>query len=1100
MKIQKKTSMQMENLEDSYPLSPMQQGMLFHSLCAPHSGVYIQQLVCAFHEDLHISAFRQAWGRIVERHAILRTSFLVEDLEVPLQRVHRNVPLPLKEQDWRDISGAEQENRLAAYLRQDQECGFEITEAPLMRLALFRMAKENYRFIWTSHHALLDGRSRLILLKELFALYEAFSQDRDLSLEPSPSYRHYIDWLGKQDFAQAERFWRDRLRGFTAPTPFPIDHTPQVLPGDEEDYGKEEIRLSETLTSTLQSLAQSHRLTLNTLVQGAWAILLSRYSGEEDVAFGATRACRRSALDGAESIVGLFINTLPVRVRVLPGEPLLPWLKKLREQWIALRDHEHTPLLQVQEWSEIPPGEPIFENLLVFENYRLHSLLRSQGGPWKNREFRLLERTNYPLAVGASVDRDLSFKIIYDRRRFDEAAIIRMLGHMKTILEGMAAHPRQLLSELPLMEDAERHQVLIEWNDRKAAYPQDKCIHQLFEEWADRTPEEMAVVFEGQHITYGELNAQANRLAHSLIRQGVGPETTVGICMDRSLDMIVGITGILKAGGAYVPLDPLYPKERLAFMLEDSQALILLTERTLKTVFPDLHIPVLYFDAICGHTIQEMDTNPERALSSENLAYIIYTSGSTGTPKGVMISHRNVVGFLHAYKKVTLDGPRRIGTSVATFSFDTSVEEIFSNLCFGGTLHIIRPENSTNVEYFARYLVDHRITTTYILPDFLSGVAHHLKKMRDWMNLKCVITGLAPKKERVLQSIRDVSDLIRVLNAYGPTEVTYGATAFDFLSATDPDRDVPIGVPFPNYEVYLLDSSGQPVPVGLTGHLLIGGVGLARGYHNRAELTAEMFIPNPFGDEPGARLYRTGDVCRYLPDGNIDFLGRRDHQVKIRGFRIETGEVESVLGQHPAVQKAIVLVREDQAGDKRLVAYLVPKRGVDPTVSTIRGFLKEKIPDYMVPSVFVSLDSLPMTPSGKLDRHALPAPDLSRPELEEAFVPPRTPIEKAVVGIWAEVLGLEHIGVHDNFFELGGHSLLAIQVVSRLGKAFHVKLPLRSFFETPTVEKLSDLIITLERKPGQTERIARILNKIDAMSPEDVKRMLREKRRERDNP
>lgn len=1075
----------------------MQQGMLFHSLCAPHSGVYVQQLVCAFREDLHVSAFKQAWGRIVERHAILRTSFLVEDLKAPLQRVHRNVPLPIKEQDWRGISGTDQENRLEAYLRQDRERGFVITEAPLLRLALFRLAEENYRFLWTSHHALLDGRARLIILKELFALYDAFCQDQDLSLEPTPLYRHYIDWLGKQDFAKAERFWRDRLRAFTAPTPLPRDRSTQVPTSDEEDYGKQEIRISGTLLSALQSLAQSHQLTLNTSVQGAWAILLSRSSGEQDVVFGATRACRRSALDGAESMVGLFINTLPVRIRVTPGEPLLSWLKTLRQQWITLRDYEHTPLLKVQEWSEIPPGEPLFESFLVFENYRLNSLLRSHGGSWANREFRLMERTNYPLAVGASVDQELFLKIIYDRRRFDETDIIRMLGHMKTILEGMVAHPHQPLSELPLMGEAERHQVLIEWNDREAAYPQDRCIHQLFEEWADRTPDEIAVVFEGQYISYGELNTQANRLARCLRQHGVGPETPVGICMNRSLDMIVGIMAILKAGGAYVPLDPTYPKERLTFMLTDSQALMVLTERTLKQVFPDLHIPVLYFDAA---TIQEVYTNPESAVSSENLAYVMYTSGSTGIPKGVMISHHNIVGFLYGYKQVTLDGPRRVGTSVAPFSFDTSVEEIFSNLCFGGTLHIIRPENSTNVEYFARYLVDHRITTSYILPDFLSGVAHHLKNLRDRMNLKCITTGLVPKKERVLQSMRDVSDLIRVLNTYGPTEVTYGATAFEFLSATDPDHDVPIGVPFPNYEVYLLDSNGQPIPVGLTGQLLIGGVGLARGYHNRPGLTAEMFIPDPFSDEPGTRLYRTGDVGRYLPDGNIEFLGRRDDQVKIRGFRIETGEVKSVLGQHPAVEKAIVVAREDQPGDKRLVAYVVPKRGMNPTISTIRGFLKEKIPHYMVPSIFMFLDSLPLTPSGKLDRRRLPAPDQSRPELGEAYVPPRTPIENAVAGIWADVLGLEHIGVYDDFFELGGHSLLAIQVVSRLGKAFQIHLPLRRLFEAPTVEKLSGFIMTLERKSGQTERIARILSKVEAMSAEDVRRMLREKRRKIENP
>jgi surfactin family lipopeptide synthetase A len=589
-------------------------------------------------------------------------------------------------------------------------------------------------------------------------------------------------------------------------------------------------------------------------------------------------------------------------------------------------------------------------------------------------------------------------------------------------------------------------------------------------------------VFEDQQLTYRELNARANQLAHHLRKLGVGPEVLVGICIERSLEMLVGLLGILKAGGAYVPLEPEYPGERLSFMLEDTKAPVLLTQEHLRTKIPEHKAETIFLDSCWEVIAKENQENLSNETSTENLAYVMYTSGATGKPKGVMISHHNVVGFLHSFKQVTLEGEKRIGTSVATFSFDVSVEEIFSTLCFGGTVHLVSPECSTNVEYFANYLVDNHITMTYILPDLLRGVASHLEDMTDRMNLKCVITGLAPKKESLLQSIRNVSDQIRILNAYGPTEVTYGATAFEFLWANKPDRDVPIGRPFPNYEVYIVNSNLQPVPIGVVGELLIGGVGLARGYLNRPELTAEKFIPHPFSDKPGARVYKTGDLCRFLPDGNIDFIGRFDYQVKIRGFRIELGEIETVLKQHSDVKNTVVLAREDRPGDKRLVAYVVQKQGTVLTIHELHNFLKEKLPNYMVPSNFVFLDALPLTPNGKVDRNALPVPDTTRPDLEETYMAPRTPVEKTLSEIWAEVLGLEKMGIHDNFFELGGHSLLATRVVSRLRNAFRVELLLRSFFESPTIAEMALVITQKQAEKVDQEEIERMLDELEALS------------------
>ncbi|HEY9634762.1 MAG TPA: condensation domain-containing protein, partial [Coleofasciculaceae cyanobacterium] len=483
------------NIEAQYPLSSLQQGMLFHSLYAPQSGVNIEQFVCALHEDLNVSFFKQAWNRIVERHPLLRTSFRWEGVKEPLQNVHRQVTIPFEEQDWRSLSATQQEDKLNSYLQVDRQRGFQLTEAPLLRLALFRVAEADYQCIWTFHHILLDGRSFPILFKELFAFYEAFCQGEDLQLEQPRPYRDYIDWLGKQDFALAENFWRSTLSGFTATTPLTVDRVHQLEFSEaESDYGVQDVRLSETVTSALQSLAQQHQLTFNTLVQGAWALLLSGYSGEEDVVFGATRACRRSAMEGAESMVGLLINTLPVRVRVPNEMRLIPWLQELRTQWIALRDYEHTPLVEIQGWSDIPVGQQLFESILVFENYQLNSTLQAQGGNWENREFRLLERTNYPLTVAGYLEPSFLLKIGYDRCRFDDATITRMLGHLKTLLEGMSANPELLLMDLPLLTAAEQHQLLVEWNNTQADYPQDACIHQLFEAQVERTPDAVAVV------------------------------------------------------------------------------------------------------------------------------------------------------------------------------------------------------------------------------------------------------------------------------------------------------------------------------------------------------------------------------------------------------------------------------------------------------------------------------------------------------------------------------------------------------------------------------------------------------------------------------
>lgn len=1033
---------------ETYPLSAMQKGMLFHSRYAPESGVYIEQLIGALHEKLNISAFKRAWQRLLERHPILRTSFRWEDLDEPLQQVHRDTAVSFHEQDWRGLSQREQEDRLNSYLQSDRHGGFALNHPPLMRVELLRLAESHYDFIWTFHHALLDGESLLLVLKELFGYYEAFSQDQDIEREPPLPYRDYIDWLGRQDFGKARNYWQEQLRGFTAPTPLLGDQRHRAELRDREGYGEQSLRLSESLTFALESLAQQHQLTLNSLAQGAWSLLLSRYSGQEDIVFGATRRCRRPPLKGANSIAGLFINTLPVRVRVPADMPLLPWLKQLWAQWflVAYRGYEQTPMVDIQKWSDVAAGKPLFESLLVFENDSLNSALRAQGGSWEQREFQLLEQTNYPLTVVVYGGRELLLKIEYDRRRFDEATIARMLGHVETLLEGMIANPEQHLSSVPLLTPAERHQLLIEWNDAAGDCPKDSCIHELFEARVKETPDAAAVVFDSEHLTYQELNTRANRLAHRLRELGVGPEVLVAICMERSLDLVVGLLGILKAGGAYVPLDPGYPTERIRFMLEDSRAGVLLTEQGLMRKVAGYGGHVVSMDSDWEDIGRKSERSPVSGVRPQNLAYVIYTSGSTGEPKGVAIEHHSTVTLLRWAKEMW--APADLAGVLASTSvcFDLSVFELFVPLSWGGAVIM-----ADNVLQLLTLPASGSVTLVNTVP---SAMAELLRAGCLPNSVRVVNLAGEPLKPALVDQIYQESAAQRVFDLYGPTEATTYST-FALRSQNSPPT---IGRPISNTQIYLLDKNLRPVPIGVPGELCIGGDGLARGYFRRPELTATRFIPHPYSDDPSARLYRTGDLARFRPDGAIEFLGRLDDQVKIRGFRVELGEVEAALSQHPGVHQSAVMAPKDLGGDRRLVAYVVPVEGPAPGIRDLRAFLNEKLPEQMMPSAFVFVEALPLTPGGKVDRRALPAPDLTAPMRHGDFVAPRTATEKMLAEIWAEVLDLEQVGIHDNFFELGGHSLLATRIVSRVRKLIGVELSLRSLFETPTISRIAEVI------------------------------------------
>ncbi|HEY5868693.1 MAG TPA: condensation domain-containing protein, partial [Candidatus Tectomicrobia bacterium] len=608
----------------------MQQGILFHTLYAPASGVYCEQWSCILHGCLQVLALQQAWQRVLERHPVLRTTFHWENQAEPFQVVYRRVEVPWQQYDWRNLCVGEQEQRLEAFLVADRAQGCTLSKAPLMRLTLFQMAEDVYQLVWTHHHLLLDGWSLPLLLQEVFQFYDAFCAGRELHLEVSRPYGDYIAWLHQQDPAQAEAFWRQTLQGFTTPTALHIGNVGSITANGAAGHDEQRQRLSEALTEALQALARRHHLSLNSLVQGAWAVLLSRYSGEEDVIFGAVVSGRPAALVGVESMVGLFMNTLPVRVRVFPEASLIPWLQALQAQQVEARHYEDSPLVQVQRWSNVPPGLPLFDTLLVFENYPGRATIQEWASSLEVRQVRYVPRTNYPLTVLVIPGPELVLRLSYQCARFDRTTITRMLGHLQNLLEGMVASPGQRLAHLSLLTKAERQQLLVAWNDTYTAYPQDMCVHQVFEAQVERTPDSVAVVFEGQVLTYRELNTRANRLAHHLRTLGGGLEVLVGLCVERSLELLVGLLGILKAGAVYVPLDPTYPPARLAFMLADAEASILVTQQQWVTRLPVHGVQVVCLDGDCECLASQPEDNPVSRVIPANLAYMMYTSGSTG--------------------------------------------------------------------------------------------------------------------------------------------------------------------------------------------------------------------------------------------------------------------------------------------------------------------------------------------------------------------------------------------------------------------------------------------------------------------------------------
>lgn len=1048
--------MKLEDLEDIFELSPMQQGMLFHSLYSPSSAAYFEQTSSIIRGPLDISAFKDAWQHVIQRHGVLRTSFNWEELQKPHQLVYKKVGAPITVLDWSDLSSGRQDAKLEAFLQQDRDAGFDLSRCPLLRLTLIRMSGKLHQLVWSNHHAILDGWSRILIINDLLELYAASVEGRQARVTPVRPYRDYISWLKEQDASRAEAYWREALGGFNSPTYLGEDQGNLFdLEDANSGYRHREIRFSVELTERVKAFAKTQRLTLNTLMYGAWALIVARETCRRDVVFGGTLSGRPAELKGVEQMVGLFINTLPVRVRITPGMKVVDWLSEIQIQQAEMRQYQHSSLADVQRWSEIPRGLALFDSVLVFENFP-GSLTESGNAERLIEEVGAFDRTNYPLIIGAGLSDRIWARIDYDLRLFEEATVSRIFAGLETLLSQIAGGGAGTVTNLSPLDRAERRRIVEDWNATRKEFPNRKCIHARIEQQAARTPDAPAVVFEDHVIRYETLNERANQMAHRLRDLGVGPDVLVGLCLPPSIELVIGLLATLKSGGAYVGMAPDYPAQRLAYLVEDSRAGFVLTKRESAGLFEKLDVTLVYVDAESEEEGSgESTDNPAVDVAIESLAYVIYTSGSTGRPKGVLTEHRQLLHYIDSISERL--GLREGGRYVVqqSIAVDAPVTYLFAGLSTGGEIHLISHDRTMDADWINLHISDHCIDYFKAAPSYLKTIQSISQTGFVNPNSVLLIGGEALDWSQAAV-LAESDQHCRFVNHYGPTETTVGATTFDVPQnpARIKSRTAPIGRPLMNVQMYILDADANPLSAGVVGEIYIGGGGLTRGYLHRPELTAERFVPDSLSSEGGARLYRTGDLGRFLEDGNIEFTGRTDNQTKIRGYRVELEEIEAVIKEHPCVQSAVVSVSE-AGGDRQLAAYVVSLSQEDFSVAELRSFLAEKLPEHMRPAMIITLDSMPLTRQGKVDRQSLPTPDRARPDIAGTYVPPRDMLEFSLARIWEQVLDIHPVGVRDSFFDLGGYSFSAMRLVFRIREELGRQVAIATLFEEQTIERLA---------------------------------------------
>lgn len=1072
--------MHIKDVEAIYPPTPLQEALLLNEAERRQNG--LGQIRCQLHGALDAAAFEEACRRVVSRRPLLRASFVWNRLDSPLQLIHKSIKLSVMQRDLRDLSADAQEAELQIFAASERASGFDPVRAPLFRLALFRAAEDAHEFVCSYSRLLLDGFSSALMLQDILASYDAVRTGGNFNSDEPCYCRDYIAWLKSNRTTEEESFWREMLEGLALqPRLVPDFHSVEGQNG-QNTAAPCQRQISSASTGALAALAMESRIAPATLIVGAWAILLNRYIGTAEVAFGARLSSRPPEPQRWERVLGPFSNTLPIRVHVPAQGRVLDWLSDLDIRLARLRQFAHNSPDQIRRWVGVSGNESISETAVVLDNVPVDQMLRGCSESLDVRDLRCIEQPTSPLTLNALYGRRLTLELAYDCNCFEAGVIERMLGHLEAVLEKIADCPGESLSRIEVLTDAELLQVLVEWNNTAFEFPKGESVCGLFAAQVERAPDATVLAFEQEQLSYFELNRRANQLAHYLRKLGVGPEVKVGVCAERSPEMIVGVLGILKAGGAFVPLDPAYPLARLAFMLEEVQSPVLLVQERLLGGLPATWGQVICLDTDWNVIEGENDQDPVSGLTPANLAYVIFTSGSTGEPKGVLVSHAGLCNVIRAQRRTFEVQSNDRVIQFASFSFDASIFEIFMALGAGGTLYLARPDSLLIGPALLDLLRCESITNLTVPPSSLGTVPEG--------DLPALATIVVAGEACPSDLMSRWAPGRRFFNAYGPTESTIWAS----VAECDGSAGRPsIGRPIDNAELYVLNSRLQPLPAGMPGELHIGGLGLARGYLRRPDLTSERFIPNPFCKSGGGSLYKTGDLVRFLPDGNIDFLGRIDHQVKIRGFRIEPEEIEVVLRSHPSARDGAIGIHTAAPGDNRLFAYVVCDSEHPATSNDLLGFLKERLPEYMVPSGVVFLDALPLTFGGKLDRQALPDPIGARPELSEPYVPPRTQIEQTIASLWREALKVERVGLNDNFFDLGGHSLLMVQIHNELRKRSKRDLSLLDMFTWPTVGSLSKYLSQEDDLPPSQEA-DNLLEKLNE-GKERLKRLLNQRSR-----
>ncbi|MEH2238479.1 non-ribosomal peptide synthetase [Nostoc sp.] len=1056
-----------------FPVSFAQQRLWFLDQLIPNNTIYNVPTVIRLTGSLNLTALEQTFNEIVDRHESLRTTFIVLDGQ-PLQAIAPSLTIPISVLDLQLLPDGKGELEARRIITAEIEHPFNLSSGPLLRVKLLVLSKTEHILLMNMHHIICDDWSIGVLIRELGMLYTAFAQNQTPFLSELPlQYADFAHW--QREWLQGEvlqtqlTYWQQQLNGIS------MLHLPTDKPRSAiQSYqgATQFFELPKKLTDALEKLSQQEGVTFFMTLLAAFKTLLFRYTHQEDIAVGSPIANRnRSEIEG---LIGFFVNSLVLRSNLSGNPTFRELLDRVREVTLGAYNQQDLPFDKLVE--ELHPERnlshhPLFQVVFSFQNSPMSALELPGLVPsfinidlkktrfdlelhlWKcSDDFRSLWGANWEYSEG------VRGVIIYNTDVFEEATINRMLEHFKTLLLSIVTNPEQRIANLPLLSEVERHQVLVEWNNTKGNYPNDKCIHHLFEKQVQHQPDSIALVFGDEQLTYQELNNRSNKLAQYLQKIGVDSEILVGICISQSIEMIVGLLGILKAGGAYLPLDSSYPQERLKFMLEDAQVSVLLTQENLLKSFEYFLNPIVCIDKDWGIITQGNKNNLENSITSNNLAYVIYTSGSTGKPKGVAINHKAVNRLVCNTNYIKLSSSDKIAQASNT-SFDAATFEIWGALLNGAQLVGVSKDVILSPHEFALQLRQKDISILFLTTALLEQISRDVPQA--FASLRYLLFGGEAINIRWVKKILKHGVPKHLIHVYGPTENTTFSSYYHIQQLPESSTFIPIGCPINNTQIYILDTYLQPLPIGVMGELYIGGDGLAREYLNRTELTAQCFITNSFNNNSKTRLYKTGDLARYLPDGNIEFLGRIDNQVKIRGFRIELSEIEAVLSEHPVVKETVVIAEEDMPDNKYLVAYIVLSVvEVSNLTYNLCKFLKEKLPEYMIPTAYVVLESIPLTPNGKVDRHALPRPNIVTFDRYD-YVAPRSQVEELLGEIWAKVLIKEQIGIHDSFFELGGHSLLATQLISRIRDIFQIDVTVRNLFEAPTIEQLAKSIDTM---------------------------------------